>query len=354
MAHYPFHKTGKPWPRNQWYVAAWSHEIETTPLQRKLLGHTIILRRLRNGHISAVSALCPHRRMPLASACIDENDQIVCPYHGATFSGAGHCTSLPFQKHVPDTMHLTAFATAETAPFIWIWEGNASEADMSLLPDIKPLKLSAESTLIFGFGYRHVRARAQIILENLFDESHISFTHTHSLGTRCASDRNPADLAITDQPDYLAFRHASPCRQTEDGMLSLFPSLGQFMQVEYRSELYGVSLINTVGTETFSCREDGTHVALSGCMNFLHGITPETETTTHYFIAATRDFATDSKEYTDILAERNFLVIDEDIRVLEAIEPHLEEAETQPEPNFTTDAAGIRVRRRIETLLEDA
>lgn len=64
-----------------------------------------------------------------------------------------------------------------------------------------------------------------------------------------------------------------------------------------------------------------------------------------------RNFALDNELVSNSYAERNDHVVLEDIKVLEAIEPCLAEADAAHEPNFVTDAAAIRMRRRIESLL---
>jgi vanillate O-demethylase monooxygenase subunit len=87
-------------------------------------------------------------------------------------------------------------------------------------------------------------------------------------------------------------------------------------------------------------------------MNFVHGETPATETTTHYFAGMTRDFALDNAELSAALTERNERVIAEDVAMLEAIEPHLDAyADSAAEINFPADAAAMRVRRRMERLI---
>ncbi len=352
MAPYPFSASDRPYPRQQWYIAAWSRELGPAPLMRKILGQDMILYRSAAGRAVAVSGLCPHRRMPLTTARIVD-DEIICPYHGAAFDTAGHCSRLPFQSHVPRGMDLTSFAVVEQGPLIWIWGGDAAGADLTRLPDTASLGLSGEGRELFGCGLRHVRARSQIVLENLFDHSHISFTHHASLGTRSAAEGPPRSVDITDRPGYLAFRHSSPLRPSDEVIQTLFPGIGPFMRVDFRVELFGVGLVNTVGTESVSCDDQGRSLAVAGRMNFLHGITPETDTTTHYFLGGTRDFGLENQHYTRELADRNARVVDEDIRLLEAIETHLDGVDARNEPNFTTDAAAIRVRRRIEKLLED-
>lgn len=350
VAPYPFSAGDKSFPQRQWYIAAWSQEVVSAPLMRKLLGHEIVLYRTAAGQVTAVSGLCPHRRMPLASAQIVD-DQLICPYHGAAFDAEDRCASLPFQSKIPGAMRLKSFVVEERAPFIWIWGGDPASADMTCLPDTTSLTAPGGNMVLSGFGLKHVRARSQLLLENLFDKSHISFTHPVTLGIRTTSDGPQQSPEVIDRHNYLAFHHLSPMRAPDATMRAFFPDIGPFMRVEYRAELFGVGLVNAAGTECISCDGNGACLTVAGRMNFLHGITPETDRTTHYFMAVSRDFAPENEDYTALLGERNRLVADEDIKVLEAIEPYLDTADARDEPNFVTDAAAIRVRRRIEKLL---
>jgi len=115
-----------------------------------------------------------------------------------------------------------------------------------------------------------------------------------------------------------------------------------------------VGLVNGVGTQTFATDAQGSARRLVGSMNFLHGVTPSTDTTTHYFTAMTRDFVVDDDVLSDVLSRRNALVVGEDVTMLEAIEPQLDaHADIESEINYPTDAAAIRIRRRIEHLNEE-
>jgi vanillate O-demethylase monooxygenase subunit len=124
------------------------------------------------------------------------------------------------------------------------------------------------------------------------------------------------------------------------------------MAILLRTELFGVALINCVGTQTLATDAQGGARRSVGQMNFLHGVTPATNTTTHYFNAMTRDFALDDAALWRVLEQRNIQVVQEDVAMLEAIEPFLDaHGDTSAEVNFMTDAAAMRVRRRIERLI---
>ncbi|MFT9465821.1 MULTISPECIES: aromatic ring-hydroxylating dioxygenase subunit alpha [Gluconobacter] len=350
MPVYPFSAVTQPYPCQQWYIAGWSSEITSSPLRRRLLGQDILLLRTSGGDVQALKALCPHRQMPLCAEHQD-GEHLICPYHGAVFETSGQCVSLPFQKHIPKAMDLKSFPVVEQKPFVWIWADLETPADMNRLPDTASLFSHGTEKLLFGTGTCHVEARSQIVLENLFDQSHISFTHPASLGIRSCEDGPAKACSMIEEPTRLCFHHPLKAFPTPDAMTAFFPKLGSTMGIRSRAELFGVSLVVAAGSEIVSCDEEGHVQNSTGQLAFLHGITPETDTTTHYHFAILRDFAMSSEDISEQYASRNREVIAEDVRVLNVIEPCLDQTRACDEPNFVTDAEAIHVRRRIERLI---
>lgn len=64
---YPF-KTNQSYPRNQWYIGAFSHEVGRTPMERTLLDEPVVFYRTEAGRAIAVAGRCPHRRFPMVRA----------------------------------------------------------------------------------------------------------------------------------------------------------------------------------------------------------------------------------------------------------------------------------------------
>ncbi|MDB5460472.1 MAG: Rieske (2Fe-2S) domain protein [Caulobacteraceae bacterium] len=348
MSHYPFAGPHR-FARNQWYIGAWSAEVGPEPLGRTILGEDVVFYRTSSGDVAALSGICPHRWAPLAKGRVVE-DAIQCPYHGAAFDRSGRCTLVPSQPRTPPTLRLRAYPVIERGPCIWIWPGDADLADALLLPDQDSLGLGAAGWRADYGGPVLVNARAQIILENLFDQSHINFVHPQTLGGP-ESRSDPHQDEVFDTRDRFCVVHRMAARATDDSVRALFPDAGDYVAAHLHVELLGVSLIDAVGSRTFSTDAAGGAPRALGCMNFVHGLTPQTPTTTHYFNAVTRNFALDIAELSTFLVEHNAKVMREDIALLEAIELSLDRvADARKEVTFAADAVAMQVRRRIERI----
>ena len=120
--------------RNSWYVTAWDHEISHEPLARTILGEPIVLWRTDDGSAIAFEDRCCHRHAPLSAGKV-LGDRLQCGYHGLTFDRTGLCVEVPSQDMVPPAARIKSYPLCERNRWVWIWMGDADEADASLIPD---------------------------------------------------------------------------------------------------------------------------------------------------------------------------------------------------------------------------
>lgn len=343
---YPF-GDGPAFARNQWYIAAWSFEIGDKPLARRILGQDVVLFRRPNCDAVALSGACPHRWMPLANAPVIDGT-IACPYHGATFDHTGHCVRAPLGQHIRPQLALTAFPLLERRPCVWIWPGDPARADPALIPDVTPIGLDGEQWQKDLVAPYRLAARAQLLIENLFDQAHIEAVHPTTLGA------GPDEISIEIAQDErrLAVIRTLPPMAVDERTRGVFDGAGDYVTARLRVELLGAALVNSVGSQTFASDADGEPKQLLGEMNFIHAVTPETPTSTHYFTALTRNFALGDEMLSAVLLDRNERVVAEDMAILEAIEQRIDVlGDVQREVNLASDAGAILARRRIAALI---
>jgi vanillate O-demethylase monooxygenase subunit len=159
--------------RNRWYAAALARDIDRKPIQTWVLGEPVVLFRRQSGELAALRDRCAHRHAPLSLGTLI-GDEIQCRYHGFQFDATGRCTKIPGEKAIPGTVRVQAVPVIEALGFVWIWPGEPSRVDESLLPDF-PL------TETPGFASYHVatlvEAPFELIVDNLMDLTHVHFVH---------------------------------------------------------------------------------------------------------------------------------------------------------------------------------
>jgi vanillate O-demethylase monooxygenase subunit len=187
-----------------------------------------------------------------------------------------------------------------------------------------------------------LKARYTLLLDNLFDLSHLGFIHANIVGAGGISLVEPA---LEERDGRLVVSRRLMDVPADGYNRFLFPSLGERMSVTVSTELVGISLINAGGPVFNGPSPES---PLLGHQNFIHAITPETEHSTHYWTLMTRDFRTDDAQLSGALAAQNVAVVAQDRTALEAIERLLQESGDMPrEISMKSDAGAIRARLRI-------
>ena len=120
-------------PKNTWYVAATSDEIQDKPLGRRICGERIAFYRAQHG-IAAVEDFCPHRGAPLSLGFVCEG-KLVCGYHGLEMGCDGKTIAMPGQR-VRGFPEIRSYPVEERHGFIWVWPGDKALADAALIPKL--------------------------------------------------------------------------------------------------------------------------------------------------------------------------------------------------------------------------
>ena len=164
------------YPRNQWYVAAFSREVGRNLLARTLLDVPVVLFRLRDGKAVALLDRCPHRNLPLSMGKL-VGDIVRCGYHGIEFDAVGKCTRIPQQDLIPPRMRVTSYPLVEKWQWLWIWMGDPAKADPTLIPDHYELGLEREGFSGTPFFTLEIKCNFQLLHENFLDSTHVTYMH---------------------------------------------------------------------------------------------------------------------------------------------------------------------------------
>ena len=335
--------SGVTWLRNQWYQFGWSEELDdVSSLQRTLLATPLIVFRDKDGGLAALRDRCPHRFAPLSAGTV-ERGRVTCGYHGLAFGADGACVHNP---HGPVTsrMRVQAYPVVERHTAIWVWMGDPDQADPSLIPDLAFIDATPARARITGF--MPTAADYRLVIDNIMDLSHADYLHPTTLGgimtgSKARSwedgDTIVAEWVSLDTAPIPAARAHLPPGANADTWTRVVWSAPGVMVLGTASTPAGVP--RTVEDETYT----------------LHNMVPETERSTHYFFCSTRRFLVDDEKFSTFLrGALSQAFTQEDKPMLELQQQRMGDAELWDlDPILLpTDAAAVRVRRKLDQLID--
>jgi phenylpropionate dioxygenase-like ring-hydroxylating dioxygenase large terminal subunit len=333
---------GLVYQRNQWYVAAWNDEVSREILERRILGDVVAFYRTETGEPVAISGLCPHRLYPLSKGRL-VGDNIRCGYHGFTFDSKGGCVAIPSQDTVPSRFRLRTYPLVQRWEWLWIWMGDPAEADETKIPDHDALGLGAPGWRADRFPGLHLPARYTLLIDNLLDLTHIGFIHETTVG---GAVPNVSESKMRDEGGRISVEHHIGGLDKSPFENFLFPTYQGRVDKLYRSEYESPAIVNAA-IDWFAWQEGVRGEAL-GTINFLHGITPETPHSTHYFVTNARNFRLEDNRLSAALERQNMDVVRQDLEALGIVESYADRyGDAERELSAIADAGAIRVRRRL-------
>jgi phenylpropionate dioxygenase-like ring-hydroxylating dioxygenase large terminal subunit len=295
--------------RNAWYVAA--HEVELTggPLARTIMDEPVVLYRQHDGRHAALQNACAHRLGPLSAGKVTGRG-LRCPYHGFTYDHEGRCVFAPGEARIPHLAVVKSYPVAERHGLVWIWMGDPAAASAQPLPAC--LEPYFGPGWVHARGYHHVAGYYELLADNLFDASHADFVHDGILGderrglagTSTVHAKVDGDTVEMTRWDY-----------DDSPPPFVIPMLGSADEVDWwriaRWQPPGPLLF-----EAGACRAgtDPAHGRFVINPNFL---TPETETSTHYFWTVGRTFEIDDPQWTEQLYVQTRAAFDQDKAIIE-------------------------------------
>lgn len=293
--------------RNEWYVAALSGELAAKPVQRWVLGESLVMFRTASGRAVILENRCAHRGAPLSMGEV-AGETIACGYHGFTFDPTGKCVHIPGQPKIPPQACVRSYATVERWGWVFVWMGEPAAADESRLPGYQWMSAPG---WVGRSEYLGVKANYCLVRDNLLDLTHARFVHKKTLGTSAVSD-HPIDTAVSE-------RRVTVTREMRGIEPSpFFKRIAGFSgTVDHRQKIEFWPachvIINTRVSGPAGSGDD--RVAEFYVLNAL---TPENEKSTHYFWGLVRNFALDDEAMTETQQTLNRETFYEDLAILEA------------------------------------
>lgn len=332
-----------PFVRNAWYVAALPDELDGGPMGRTVLGTPLALFRQPDGTAAALLDICPHRFAALSNGQVKDGN-LQCPYHGLEFDGTGRCVHNPHGNGArPASLNVRCFPLVERDDLIWVWPGDPARADAGAIPDFS-CRTDPKRRTVGGVG--HVDCDYKLLVDNLMDLGHAQYVHAANAASD-AFDRQVREVIVSEDaiealmtipggtPSVLMAKFLADA----SGPVDMWNDI-RWNQVSALLNFIGVAPVG--GTRNESVNSRGTHI-----------LTPETETSCHYFYGSSRNFGLDDPEIDEVLRawQRQALNL-EDKLVVEAIQQRAGyvRANGLRPAMLACDEAAVRVAREIERL----
>ena len=331
-----------PFVHDAWYVAALADEVNRQPLARRLLGVPVMLYRRLDGSAVALEDRCAHRSFPLSRGSLD-GDTVVCGYHGARYDCEGRCQQVPSQAQIPPGAMVRAFPLHERGKLLWIWMGAPAQADAK---DVPHQDFMDDTNWVSSTERLHLKASYVRLHENLLDLTHLSFLHANSFGTPDYASA-PYETQIDEVAGHFTLlRTVMPTRLPP--LWAKPTGLEGVDAARIAESTFHSPALHVVAVRFHACDKPEAEQP-SRAIRTAHIVTPESATSTHYFIQHARNFALGDDAITQFMHEQLRKAFQEDVDGLEAIESLLGGySERQPEISFHADRASLAMRRYLK------
>jgi vanillate O-demethylase monooxygenase subunit len=334
--------------RNYWYVAASTQEIGRKPLGRVILGEPVVMFRTEGGTAVALEDRCPHRRLPLSMGKLVGDDVLQCHYHGLRFDRTGQCVRVPGQDMIPRTARVKSYPVVERYKWLWIWMGDPALADPATITDYHWLD---DPNWGARPDYLYAQCNWQLVNDNLLDLTHLAFVHETTIGNMALVEhaavkveRTPAGVRVTR---WIIDKPAPPAFVKIGGFTG---NVDRWQIIDYTPPSF--IRLDVGATPTGTGAPEGKRVGGISMRN-LNAMTPETETTTHYFWAQAHDFEPHNPEMTEKIFQQIKTAFLQDVEVFTAQQKNIDLDPDAPQIDINADSGGIQARRIVDRLWKE-
>lgn len=332
-------------PLNAWYAAAWDVDVKHELFARTICNKKIVMYRRSDGVVAALEDACWHRLVPLSLGRLD-GDEVVCGYHGLAYNSQGRCTHMPSQETINPSACVRSYPVVERHRYIWLWMGDPALADPALVPDLHwnhdPAWAGDGKTI-------HVKCDYRLVLDNLMDLTHETFVHGSSIGDRSVAEA-PFQTTFSDKTATVTrWMHDITPPPFWAGQLGKPGKVDRWQIINFEAPCTIAIDVGVAPTGTGAPEGDRSQ-GVNGFV--LNTITPETETTCHYFWAFCRNYKIGEQRITHQLREGVTGIFHEDEIVLEAQQRAIDANPGRVFYNINIDSGALWARRLIDRMID--
>jgi phenylpropionate dioxygenase-like ring-hydroxylating dioxygenase large terminal subunit len=335
--------------KNAWYVAAWADEVTDKPVARRILNEPVVLFRDERGAAAALLDMCCHRGAPLSCGKVVPSG-LECGYHGMVYAGDGACVHIPGQVHIPAKARVKSYPLVEKDALLWVWLGDPAAADPSTIVDYPFHNDTAH------WPHKHtlypIEGSASLMVDNLMDLTHLGYIHVSTIG---GYPQSHVDAIMDTQPTEtgLKFTRWMLDSQAPPTYKKAVPTLAdridRWQEFEFVAPAVVLQWVGAIDANTGAYDKGKRDGGFS--MRIFHGLTPETETTCHYFWSTLNGFAPNDPASTQKIFDEVSAAFLEDQYIVQQQQMRLKELGEDGLINIVADGARVHMRRVLDKML---
>lgn len=319
---------------NFWYPVVLSKDLLDQPKLVKILSMDFAVFRDSQGKAQVLSNICPHRGGSLAGGKI-KGDNLQCPYHGWQFDGTGQCHKIPSlgsDARIPARTRVDAYPVVEKYGIVFAFLGDLPEAERPPMLEVPEFSDQGwrPTWMNFQLPYHYERS-----IENGIDPAHNEFVHpTHGFSGE-NTEYKVGDLRWVGDPTWGV------------GFFAKFKSPGSkdsdFAKMKQATDS------REAGTGAIGPNQLWTYIrfAADKRMHQYMWEAPIDERTTNVFFMNMRSTFLE-EEMDKKVNEMNWMIADQDIKVLSAIRPAQTPPTNTKEFMVPADEPILRYRQKLK------
>lgn len=333
-----------------WYAAAWADEISSGPLARRICNQPVVLYRTTEGKAAALYDSCCHRGAPLSAGKIVPKG-LQCAYHGLVFAADGRCAVIPGQEMIPHKARVRSYPVVERDQMIWIWMGDAAKADESRVIEYP---FHQDPKWPHRHGVYHVKSSYLMLADNLMDLTHLAYVHAGNVGGDArAHIEARTSVEPTERGIFLRrWMPSCPPPPTYLKSVALPERVDRWQELEFVAPCSVLQWNGAVptgqGAEDPQKRDGGFSHRL------FHNLTPETETTCHYFWSAAHSHRANDPQATTELIQEITAALSEDKWIVEIQQTRVLETGSDWLVDIRSDMPRVAMRRALKQFMDTA
>jgi vanillate O-demethylase monooxygenase subunit len=238
-----------------------------------------------------------------------------------------------------------SYPLVERHRYVWVWMGDPALADPSKVPD---LHWNDDPAWAGDGKVIHVKCNYRLVVDNLMDLTHETFVHAGSIGNRAVAEA-PFEVTYTedtvmvtrwmidiDPPPFWAAQLGKPGK------------VDRWQIIRFEAPCTIAIDVGVAPAGTGAPKGDRSQ-GVNGFV--LNTITPETETSCHYFWAFCRNYKLNDQRRTHELREGVAHIFRQDEIILEAQQRAIEANPGREFYNLNIDAGAMWARRLTDRMV---